>query len=236
MKKIYLTNHQNKDRLLKKLFPVALCSKGLGFIEDIPLNGSVEVKGSTKEKAPELNELCIEALNQISNLREVVLVNLEQDIEGISTKHRTPEAAVLFLQEFETTFRLQVWLVELKTTLTNRSLDYIEAKFRCAMNRMYMLMNFFDYSVHGRSKNIYLTFKGLVLYNQDNTKAEDDAALYHILENYKEGTIKHKRDITLRCDTLLSENDKIQIKFVQNTGDNIHRFALPLAELIKSPL
>lgn len=235
MKKIYLTNHRNGERLLRNLFPVALQSKGLGFIEDIAFHEKIRVKGSLHEKLPELNELQIDALDQVENLRDIVTVNLEQDIEGISTKHRTPEIALLLLQEFESTYRLQIWLIELKTTLTNRSLAGIEAKFRCAMNRMYMLMNFFDYALYGQHKNIYLTFKGLVVYNHDQTKEEEDLMIYRILKNYQQNDMQHKRDITLRCDTLLSENDKIQVKFMQNIGDDPHQIILPLPELIASP-
>ncbi|WP_299454320.1 hypothetical protein [uncultured Microscilla sp.] len=236
MKKIYLINHQTEDGLLKSLFPVALRSEGLGFIERVPLNQHIQIKGGAMERAPKLNALKIEGLDEIHNLREVLVVHLEQDIEGISTKHRTPEVAILLLQEFESTFRLQIWLIELKTSITNRSLDSIEAKFRCAMNRMYMLLNFLDYADYGGQKNIYMTFKGLVLYNNDHTKTEDDRILYQILKHYREGTITHKRDVTLRCDTLLSENDKIQVKFIQNTTTNLHNFVLSLKELMRNPL
>jgi hypothetical protein len=236
MKKIYLINHQTEDSLLKSLFPVALRSEGLGFIERVPLDQHIQIKGGTLERAPELNSLEIKGLDEVENLREVLVVHLEQDIEGISTKHRTPEVAILLLQEFESTFRLQIWLIELKTSITNRSLDSIEAKFRCAMNRMYMLLNFLDYAGYGKQKNIYMTFKGLVLYNNDHTKADDERTLYPILKHYREQTIAHKRDVTLRCDTLLSENDKIQVKFIQNTTTNLHNFVLSLKELMRNPL
>ena len=235
MKKIYLINHDDEKGLLRNLFPVALRSEGLGFIETIALDGQIKVEGSPHEKAPELNELIINQLEEVDNLREVLVVNLEQDIEGISTKHRTPEVAVLLLQEFEQTLRVQIWLIELKTSLTNRSLTGIEAKFRCAMNRMYMLMNFLDYAHYSQQKNVYLSFKGMVLYNHDHTKPEEDLELYLILKKYQQGEITHKRDITLRCDTLLSGNDKIQVKFVQNKGKSLHRFVLSLSQMIKNP-
>ncbi|OJJ16607.1 hypothetical protein BKI52_32350 [marine bacterium AO1-C] len=235
MKKIYLINHESEKGLLRNLFPVALRSEGLGFIETIALTDQVRVEGSPHEKTPELNELIINQLDDVENLREVLVVNLEQDIEGISTKHRTPEVALLLLQEFEQTFRVQVWLIELKTSLTNRSLSGIEAKFRCAMNRMYMLMNFLDYATYGQQKNVYLGFKGLVLYNKDHTQPEDDLAIYQILKKYQQNEIGHKRDITLRCDTLLSGNDKIQLKFIQNNSSSLQRFVLSLNQLIKNP-
>ncbi|HAS39379.1 MAG TPA: hypothetical protein DCS93_02830 [Microscillaceae bacterium] len=235
MKKIYLINHDSDKGLLQNLFPVALRSEGLGFIETIALTDQVRVEGSPHEKAPELNELIIHQLEDVENLREVLVVNLEQDIEGISTKHRTPEIALLLLQEFEQTFRVQIWLIELKTSLTNRSLSGIEAKFRCAMNRMYMLMNFLDYATYGQQKNVYLSFKGLVLYNNDHTQPEEDLAIYQILKKYQQSEIEHKRDVTLRCDTLLSGNDKIQVKFIQNNSNSLHRYVLSLTQLIKNP-
>ena len=235
MKKIYLINKDQDKELLRNLFPIALRSEGLGFIETIALDHQVKVVGSPHEKTPELNKLIIDRLDEVKNLREVLVVNLEQDIEGISTKHRTPEVALLLLQEFEQTYRLQIWLIELKTSLTNRSLLGIEAKFRCAMNRMYMLMNFLDYSAYGEQKNVYLIFKGLVLYNKDLTQPEDDLPMYQILKKYQQDKVAHKRDSTLRCDTLLSENDKIQVKFILNNGNSLGRYVLSLSQLIKNP-
>lgn len=87
--------------------------KQLGFIEEIDLdNISIEISGSTQGQG-HLQRIFITDLETISSIKEIWKINFEQDIEGISTKSRTTEVALLILQAYQSIYRLNVVLIEL---------------------------------------------------------------------------------------------------------------------------
>jgi hypothetical protein len=235
MKKIYLINNQpNSDNsLLKKLFPKALLSADLGLVDEIDLTEELKIDGDTNRRAEELHFVVLKGLNTNTTIQEILKINLEKDIEGISTKHKTPEVALLILQEFENNFKLNVILIELKSTLDNLKIKACEDKFRCALNRMYMLLHFFDYERYGQAKNIYLEFKGIVLYNNSKNDISDESGLGKIFLNYQTGQIQQKADFTLNLQSILSQNEKIQVKFIPNPDKNTHpnSFEIELKDL-----
>ncbi|MCU0444198.1 MAG: hypothetical protein MUE85_04715 [Microscillaceae bacterium] len=236
MKKIYLINNQpNSDNsLLKKLFPKALLSAGLGLVDEVDLDTEIKIDGDTKKRPDELHYVVINGLDENESIREVLKINLEKDIEGISTKHKTPEVALLILQEFDNSFKLNVILIELKSTLDNKKVKDCEDKFRCAINRMYMLLHFFDYERYGRAKNIYIEFKGIVMYNNIMTDINDESGLGKIFLNYQSNMINQKRDSTLSLVSIISDNEKVAVKFFANPDQEKQKnsFHISLKDLL----
>ncbi|OAD22710.1 hypothetical protein THIOM_001476 [Candidatus Thiomargarita nelsonii] len=254
--RMYLINNE-RDRkkppfMIGEQFHKAL--KQLGFIEQIDLeNISIEISGSTQGQG-HLQRIFITDLETISSIKEIWKINLEQDIEGISTKSRTTEVALLMLQAYQSTYRLNVVLIELKTSLQAKKLDKgkrkkstlcdIEDKYRCTMNRLYMLLTINNHSnvkkAYGGT-TIYIDFKGIIFYNQDKTKISDSCELYQLFKQAKESQALSNYRL-LECQTILSHRDKIQVKFLENpfikkhnpSNEERESFEISIKELISA--
>jgi len=115
----------DKKKPLRNELQTAL--KETGLIEEIDFNDDcspIEIEGINKEGKPgkgQLQKICITDLNHhLSSIAvtKIWCVNLENDIPGISTSGKTTEVALVVLQEKDnSTIRLDIVLVELKTSL-----------------------------------------------------------------------------------------------------------------------
>jgi hypothetical protein len=105
-----------KNPPIGKRFQEAL--KREGFIEEIdPMSGSIEVSGSRIGNET-LQQIVMTGLDELSSIKTIWKIDLEQEIEGISTKSKTTEIALLVLQEIsDNTYRLVCFLIELKSSL-----------------------------------------------------------------------------------------------------------------------
>jgi hypothetical protein len=253
---MYLINNEgNRNKqpfLIREKLQTAL--KQSGFIEEIDLeDNAIEITGSTQGKG-HLQRILITDLEVVSSIKAIWKINLEQEIEGISTKSRTTEVALLVLQAYESSDRLNILLIELKTSLQAKKLDKgkrkkstlcdIEDKLRCTMNRIYLLLsvnnhNNFKQSYSGTT--IYVDFKGVIFYNQDKTKIEDSCELYKLFKQAKRN-LRLENFYLLECQTLLSHRDKIQVKFIENpcfkkhnpSNEEKESFDLTIKKLITS--
>ncbi len=232
-------NRKKTPFLIREKFQIAL--KQLGFIEEIDLeNISIEISGTQGQG--HLQRIFITDLETISSIKEIWKINLEQDIEGISTKSRTTEIALLVLQAYQNTYRLNIVLIELKTSLQAKKLEKgkrkkstlceIEEKYRCTMNRLYMLLTINN---HSNIKKAY----GVIFYNQDKTKISDNCELYQLFKQAKQNQALCNYHL-LECQTILSHRDKIQVKFIENpfikkhnsSNEEKESFEISIKELI----
>jgi hypothetical protein len=186
------------------------------FIEEVT-NDQIEVE--EKNDDAKLKKVSIEELNYSddkSKVDRIWKINLEKEIFGISTKDKTPECAILVLQKYESSYKLNILLVELKSSISNKDLRPIGEKFQSAMSRIYMLLVLNNHlnSIQGYNESqIYIDFKGILFYQtfSDRSKftEKDNDKLY--LQMYSILQTSDKSGI-LTCETILKPQDKINIK------------------------
>jgi hypothetical protein len=226
--KYYLNNPRKlsvpslRDELHKKLAETQ-------FIEEIT-NDKIEVE--EKNSDAKLKKVSIEELNYSddkSKVDRIWKINLEKEIFGISTKDKTPECAILVLQKYESSYKLNIILIELKSSISNKDLGKIGEKFQCAMSRIYMLLVLNNHlnSIQGYNESeIYIDFKGILFYQNfaDKIKLTEKnneklySQMYDILLNSSKSGL-------LTCQTILRDQDKINIKcFCQQ--DEVIRISL----------
>ncbi|WP_375559754.1 hypothetical protein ACE193_18775 [Bernardetia sp. OM2101] len=193
------------------------------FIEDIYGDDETVVE-EIKDDGEIVQKLKID-LSLSTNIKAIWRVNLEQEIDGISTKNyfRTPEIALLILthQEGHSTSILHVVFIELKKSLQDSkeegrtykqsTLKSCEEKFTAAMNRMYMLLSLNEHNNDPNySVSIILNFKGVICYINDNTTRNDNTQLYPILRLTARNNI-------IDCKTIFGDNDKMKVAFYNDT-------------------
>jgi len=238
--RLFLINHEltETNPPIGKRFQEAL--KREGFIEEIdPMTGSIEVFGSSIGNET-LQKVVITGLNEISSIKKIWKIDLEQEIEGISTKNKTTEIALLVLQEIsENTYRLICVLIELKSSLQSviknnkikNTFQDIEDKFIATMNRIYLLLTINNHSNIEKgysTATIYVVFKGIICYNKlhlKETQIVNCCKLYQLFKNdFHQLTGK----------TILHDKDKIQVKFFQNPNliDNPQFFEIAIKDIM----
>jgi hypothetical protein len=213
--KYYLNNPKKlsvpslRDELHRKLAETQ-------FIEEVT-NDQIEVE--EKNSDAKLKKVSIEELNYSddkSKVDRIWKINLEKEIFGISTKDKTPECAILVLQKYESSYKLNILLVELKSSISNKDLRPIGEKFQCAMSRIYMLLVLNNHlnSIQGYNESeIYIDFKGILFYQNFSDKSKFTeknneklySQMYDILQTPGKSHL-------LTCQTILRDQDKINIK------------------------
>ena len=204
--------HSLRDELHKALakeeFIIEISATEYEIIEIIENSSGAKVK---KVSIQELNYS-----DEKSKVEKIWKVDLEKDIPGISPIGKTPECAILVLQKYESSYRLSIILIELKSTIDNKELQKIGEKFQCAMSRIYMLLVLNNHlnSIQGYNESqIYIDFKGILFYQtfSDRSKftEKDNDKLY--LQMYSILQTSDKSGI-LTCETILKPQDKINIK------------------------
>lgn len=189
------------------------------FIIEIPVveDECIEIIENNPES--KLKKIAINQLNYSddkSNVTRIWKIDLEKDLLGISTSSKTTECAILVLQKYENSHRLNILLIELKSTLDNKKLREIEQKFSCTMTRLYMLLvlnNHLNPIQRYNEATIYIDFQGILFYKNSKFNSDDDSQLYSILQ-------KHNKSGILTCQTILRPEDKIKVKcFCQQSND-----------------
>jgi hypothetical protein len=213
--KYYLNNPKKlsvpslRDELHRKLAETQ-------FIEEVT-NDQIEVE--EKNSDAKLKKVSIEELNYSddkSKVDRIWKINLEKEIFGISTKDKTPECAILVLQKYESSYKLNILLVELKSSISNKDLRPIGEKFQCAMSRIYMLLVLNNHlnSIQGYNESeIYIDFKGILFYQNFSDKSKftekNNEKLYSQMYDILQTPGKSR---LLTCQTILRDQDKINIK------------------------
>ncbi len=199
------------------------------FIVEIPTEDDVIEIPERNDKA-KLKKIVISDLNYSDDKSTVIKIwkiDLEKELLGIATSAKKTECAILVLQRYEGSDRLNVFLIELKSSLNNKTLTEIEEKFSSTMTRLYMLLvlnNHLNPNQGYDKKAIYIDFKGILFYKNSKFDNSIDCQLLSILQ-------KSKKVGVLTCKTILRGEDKIKIKcFEIPTSDN--SFTIKLQDLI----
>jgi hypothetical protein len=189
------------------------------FIVEIPITEDEIIEITESSNGAKLKKVSIEELNYSddkSKVDRIWKINLEKEIFGISTKDKTPECAILVLQKYESSYKLNILLVELKSSISNKDLRPIGEKFQCAMSRIYMLLVLNNHlnSIQGYNESeIYIDFKGILFYQNFSDKSKFTeknneklySQMYDILQTPGKSHL-------LTCQTILRDQDKINIK------------------------
>jgi hypothetical protein len=196
--------HSLRDELHKALakeeFIIEISATEYEIIEIIENSFAAKVK---KVSIQELNYS-----DEKSKVEKIWKIDLEKDIPGISTRSGTPECAILVLQKYESSYRLKILLIELKSSIDDKKLEEIRNKFSCAMSRIYMLLvlnNHLNLTKGYSEEEIYIDFKGILFYIKNNLKGEYDREFHEIFNHDSSGS--------LTCETILNKEDKIKVKF-----------------------
>ncbi|MBO1066464.1 MULTISPECIES: hypothetical protein [Nostocales] len=213
--KYYLNNPKKlsvpslRDELHRKLAETQ-------FIEEVT-NDQIEVE--EKNSDAKLKKVSIEELNYSddkSKVDRIWKINLEKEIFGISTKDKTPECAILVLQKYESSYKLNIILIELKSSISNKDLGKIGEKFQCAMSRIYMLLvlnNHLNSIQNYHESEIYIDFKGILFYQNFSDKSKftekNNEKLYSQMYDILQTPGKSR---LFTCQTILKDQDKINIK------------------------
>lgn len=240
---IFTGSNAKKKNIIRENLHQALLQELL--VEEIDIqNQNIEITESGHNA--KLKKVCITDLeysNSKCKIDKIWKINLEKNIPGISVQGSTVEIALLVLQNFgNNSYNLNIILIELKSTLqaTNTknnksklgSLQQIEDKFRCSMNRLYMLLalnNHLNPKYKYDNSNISVEFRGVIFYLKNQIKNDDGTELYSILNQTK--TIP-----LLSCATIIREQDKIKVKFISKANSDQQEedlIAVKLKELIK---
>ncbi|MFM7367408.1 MAG: hypothetical protein ACKO2Z_06315, partial [Sphaerospermopsis kisseleviana] len=132
-------------------------------------------------------------------------INLEKPIPGIATSSKTTECAVLVLKKYESSYRLNILLIELKSSIDNKELERISEKFSCAMSRVYMLLvlnNHLNPKQGYHEEEIYIDFKGILFYQTFSERKKLEENKY---SKFSEIITSDNKSGTLICQTILRD-------------------------------
>jgi len=216
--KYFLNNPKNRSvHSLRDELHKALAKEE--FIIEIPVTEYEIIEIIENSSAAKVKKVSIQELNysdEKSKVERIWKIDLEKDIPGISTSNRTPECAILVLQKYKDSYRLNIILIELKSTIDNKELQKIGEKFQCAMSRIYMLLVLNNHlnSIQGYNESeIYIDFQGILFYQRFSDKGKFTeknheklySQMYSILQTPSKSGL-------LTCQTILRDQDKIYIK------------------------
>ncbi|MBD2480408.1 hypothetical protein [Planktothrix sp. FACHB-1365] len=231
-KKYSLNNPDNQDYLsLRDELHKAL--KQEEFIVEIPVTDDEHIEIKENNDNSKLKKVFINELHdhddKESKVTRIWKIDLEKDFTGISTSSKTPECAILVLQKYESSYKLNILLIELKSFVDKNKSEEIEEKFCCAMTRLYMLLvlnNHLNPIQNYNKATIYIDFQGILFYkdkdNKFNSSADnnkDKKTLYSILQNSDKSEI-------LTYKTILRKEDKIKVKCFKASDKEVFNISL----------
>lgn len=149
-----------RKQILKKLGSLGQNNK---FIEMI-LSDTILINGKDKEpnNSSDLNEVIIHGFSRyLDNNCKFWKINLEKEMSGLSTNEKKCEALLIFLKED----RLNVFMIEIKTTIDDGKLNNINSKLNDTLNRFLILLILNNEHDTGKYSNLELKFYGVIFYN-----------------------------------------------------------------------
>lgn len=208
--KYLVHNDDSKDEIIiREALQEQLKAKG--FFKEIMKHDTIIIEEANQNAS--VHKFIVSNLD-LPEVKEIWQVNLEQEIEGVSTKNyfKTPETALLILtkKEEQKYHNLLVILVEMKSSLQNNTLQACEEKFMNAINRLYLFLSLHEMQDNYEGETIQVKFKALIVYGKNRIKEikeeKDQFQLYQILK-------KESINNVLVVTSLLSRREKIKIKF-----------------------
>lgn len=232
----YFLNNPHKRDLLDLRDEVHKALSDEEFIQEKSIAEDEIIEIKEKNKDAKLKKVFIQGLNYVdakSTVERIWKIDLEKRIRGIENDRKTTECAILVLQKYDSSYRLNILLIELKSSIDNEELPNIEEKFSCAMSRVYMLLvlnNHLNPKQGFHEKEIYIDFKGILFYRTFSARKKleenNDSQLLEIIKNDNKSGI-------LTCETILNKEDKIKIKCSCHPGiDSETEIRIDLKDLL----
>ncbi len=183
---------------------------------------------SENGKRAKLKSVIINNIWGNTEITKIWRVNLEELNKGshdsISGKEdSTTEIALIILSQpsQKNYHQMNIYLIELKTSLDCTRIKDIVRKFKSSMNRTYLLLTLNDHENSSKgyaNQKIKVNFKGIIFYNDDNVN--ENQRQYLELNPTEKDLIKILKKSTtetlLEIPTFLKERDKIEVKFFKN--------------------
>jgi hypothetical protein len=179
----------------------------------------------------EMAKLKLVIINNLWSNEEVTKiwrVNLEElnkaSHHSISGKEdSTTEIALIIISQpsQKNYYQMNIYLIELKTSLDFTRIKDIFRKLKSSMNRIYLLLTLNDHENSDKgyaNQKIKVIFKEIIFYNEDHVN--ESQRQYLGLSQAEKDLIKILKKSTmeplLEISTFLKERDKIEIKFLKN--------------------
>ena len=240
---MFLVNSSDPHvKILRSEFQKAL--KLEGIIEDIfPENEEVKIRELSD--ASLLKEVRIKCLSNVKNVQKIWKINLETLYPGIATRSKTAESALLVLQSFPNVSKLNIILIELKSSiqppklkndkLKEGTLYNIEEKIRSSINRLYMFLtlNNHDNPKKGyENKKILLQTYSFVFFNKNKVNEAESSPLKLILEKDAKGEEVSTPERIFTFQSIINSQEKILLYFFKNKNSSSNEIELDLSTII----
>lgn len=234
-RKNYCLNNPNNQDYLSLRDELHKAFSQEEFIVEIPVTEDECIDILEKNAKSKLKKVVLNQLNYSDDKSKVARlwkIDLEKDLLGIATSSKTTECAILVLQKYESSYKLSVILIELKSSIDNEELIKIEEKFSCTMTRLYMLLILNNHlnPIQGyNEETIFIDFQGILFYKYGKFNGSNDSQLYSILQN-------PNKSGKLNCETILKPQDKIKIQCFEVLNDNLNYYTISLETLLSNSI
>jgi len=206
--------------LKKSLFQV-------GLLEELNINDDIIIEESNDNAAKKRLTISID-----SQIDRIWLIKLEKNIDGITPKGSSTECALLIYKQLENVSRLDVLMIELKSTLqppkmkgnkiSLSTLNQCENKIRCTTNRIFMLLgiaNKDNISKVYSNSSIYIILHTLINFNTNNNLVDDKSSLNKLYVQNKSiytfsSIINHQEKVFVK----ISDLDTINLSEIINNS------------------
>lgn len=219
----YLLNSDPKKPLVRTAFQQALSREN--WIQALNLSTNISIlEENNSRKENKLAKVTLDLTG--FDAEHIWRIDLEKAPNGLNTRDKTPETALLFLQKdkiYQKKSILKILFIELKSALEDSkfvsnkhkpsTLEQCKEKYEAAMSRIYMLLSTNNYENPPnpfqklKEFTIEVAFYGIIFYLQNNTKNPNssDKELFDILNK--------SSNSLLTCQSILTHKDKIIAKF-----------------------
>jgi hypothetical protein len=139
-------------------------------------------------------------------------INLEKNIKGLSTANKTGEIALAILKNKY----LNVYIIELKSTIRDKALREIRGKIEDSISRFYFLLSLNSDTEHEKFKDLKIRFIALIFSQppkEKNITNTTDPEFFNIYDIFR------KKGGLLECKTILDQDLRIPLKFFSESFD-----------------
>lgn len=198
---------------IRKELPKKLGSSPCHFVKPMVSEMTEIEESKNRGDAGTLQKVIIYDIPINDDSYKIWRINLENEVQGLSSSNRTGETALAVVKVGKKTY-LDVYLIELKSQIKDKRHDLrnILKKFGDSISRFYFLLSLNDNDDHKAFPNLEIRFIGLVFYNgkaqlEPNYPDQNDE-IHKIFKNNQQTGM-------LLCETIL-DRQKIPVKFIKN--------------------
>lgn len=165
----------------------------VGLVEELSNNDTIIIEESNENAKKKKLNISID-----TPVDRIWIVNLEKNIDGITPKGSSTECALMIYRHQEKASRLDVLMIELKSTLqppkikneklTLSTLGQCENKIKCTTNRIFMLLgiaNKDNISKKYSASSVYITLHTLINFGISSNLVNDNSSLNKLYSQNK---------------------------------------------------